>query len=210
VAELLEALTAWQQLHPSYGMSRDAIAPISPSELLAWQAGNAALLAGAQLNDADRRALQQQETEREPVYQRALVIINAMHKHARPVIETLEREGINSTALIRLTQSPPEASALPQAMIDLQRLAAKLAAKSPTVNTPAASRDPKLEARDKWIYQQCCKGRAMSYPNIIAELRRKSKAKGWKPIESVQGIRRAANTYADNHNLSRPPRRQDF
>jgi hypothetical protein len=71
-------------------------------------------------------------------------------------------------------------------------------------------RDPKLEARDKWIYQQCCKGRAAPYLSIIAELKKKAQAKGWEPIDSPQGIRRAASKYAIAHDLPQPSRRQDL
>jgi hypothetical protein len=34
--------------------------------------------------------------------------------------------------------------------------------------------------------------------------------KGWKKITSIQGIRAAANQYAETHNLPAIPRRQDL
>jgi hypothetical protein len=71
-------------------------------------------------------------------------------------------------------------------------------------------RDPKLEARDRWIYRQCCKGKMMPLDQIIAELKRIAREKGWEVIESPQGIRSAAARYAERHGLEAPPRRQDL
>ena len=71
--------------------------------------------------------------------------------------------------------------------------------------------DRKLEARNKWLYRQCCNGREMPYANIIAELKRIASAKGWEPIESVQGIRAAAKRYAASHpDLPPIPNRQNL
>lgn len=65
-------------------------------------------------------------------------------------------------------------------------------------------RDKGTEARDKWIYEECCKLKA--YKLIIAQLRQKPKA--WERIESVPGIKRAAKAYAVRHNLELPPARK--
>ena len=51
----------------------------------------------------------------------------------------------------------------------------------------------------------------MPYANIIAELKRIASAKGWEPIESVQGIRAAAKRYAASHpDLPPIPNRQNL
>jgi hypothetical protein len=66
-------------------------------------------------------------------------------------------------------------------------------------------RDPALEARDRWIYDECCKGRP--YRTIINWLR--SRPERWRFISTVQGIRYVAAQYARRHRLPPPPRRQD-
>jgi hypothetical protein len=68
-------------------------------------------------------------------------------------------------------------------------------------------RDRKTEARDRWIYQQCCKGR--KYQAIAAELGRVAQQKNWTKISSKQGIHQAAVRYARRHQPAPPPRRQD-
>jgi hypothetical protein len=73
-----------------------------------------------------------------------------------------------------------------------------------------SGRPKKLETRDKWIYQQCCKGSEMPYDQIVAELKRVAPKKGWRKIDSVQGIRAAAINYAQRNGLPLPPKRQDL
>jgi hypothetical protein len=72
---------------------------------------------------------------------------------------------------------------------------------------PTASifRERSVEARDKWIYEQCCNG--TYYMKIKAEVNRR---KGWSKIASIQGIRSAALRYARRHNLPPPPPRKAF
>jgi hypothetical protein len=70
--------------------------------------------------------------------------------------------------------------------------------------------DKKMDARNKWIYQQCCKGKAMPYDKIIAELKRIAPANGWTCISSIQGICRAANRYAKDHEKAPIPKRQNL
>jgi hypothetical protein len=71
---------------------------------------------------------------------------------------------------------------------------------------PPARPDRKAEARDKWIYGRCCKG--IPYLNIIIQLKDCGQKRGWEAIESIQGIRAAADRYADRNGLDRPPRRR--
>jgi len=71
-----------------------------------------------------------------------------------------------------------------------------------------AVRDIPTEARDKWIYDECC-GRT-PYKEIINELQRmiaSGQQPEWESIESVNGIKRAAERYAARHDLPLPPKR---
>jgi hypothetical protein len=66
------------------------------------------------------------------------------------------------------------------------------------------TRDPCLEARDKWLYEQCYN----RVPhNEIHRLLEEEMPPEWKSI-SISGIRKAAKNYAIRHNLSPVPRRQ--
>jgi hypothetical protein len=86
----------------------------------------------------------------------------------------------------------------------------------PTRGAPAKNarrtdgRDRKLEARNKWIYQQCCKGRGRPLAAILADLKRKAPEKGWAVLSSIQAIRTAAIGYAERHGLALPPNRQNL
>jgi hypothetical protein len=62
------------------------------------------------------------------------------------------------------------------------------------------------EDRDKWIYERACE--TALYKDIANELKRKAKETRWAAIESVQGIRKAAQTYAERNGLPPPPPRQ--
>ncbi len=68
---------------------------------------------------------------------------------------------------------------------------------------PTHARDPATKFRDAWIYKQCMKGTA--YKVIILSLKEKPR---WTPIDSVQGIRAAAQRHADADGLPPPPKRQ--
>jgi hypothetical protein len=70
-------------------------------------------------------------------------------------------------------------------------------------------RDKNLEARDKWIYRQCCDLRK-TLGQIVVELGRIAGEKGWRKISRIQGIRSAAFRYAKRHGLDAPPPRQNF
>jgi hypothetical protein len=71
-------------------------------------------------------------------------------------------------------------------------------------------RDKGIEARDKWIYDQCVKG--TPYDEIIGDLKRRcnSNPEWGSAIESVQGIRSAASRYAERNGKTPIPRRQDL
>jgi hypothetical protein len=70
-------------------------------------------------------------------------------------------------------------------------------------------RDQALEARDEWIYRQCC-DTSQPLMHIVQRLREECRRQGWRVISTIQGIRRAAANYAGRHGLDRPPRRQDL
>ena len=59
------------------------------------------------------------------------------------------------------------------------------------------------DTRDKWLYDQCCK--IVEYETICLRLAQKKK---WAAIDSVQGVRSAAQRYAKRHDLPDIPSRQ--
>jgi hypothetical protein len=71
--------------------------------------------------------------------------------------------------------------------------------------TPAA-RDKLLEARDRWIYRECCKG--TPHDQIVAALKQQAGRKGWQIFSSKQRVQQIGNSYADRHSLPRPPARR--
>lgn len=60
------------------------------------------------------------------------------------------------------------------------------------------------EQRNHWIYSQCCAG--TPYDQIIHELRRQPES--WPRLESIPGVKAAAERYAQRHGLPSPPTRQ--
>jgi hypothetical protein len=99
---------------------------------------------------------------------------------------------------------------MPRTEAERARDKAAVAPQAARVRAQGVAVDRKLRARNKWIYQQCCKGKSMPYGSIVAELKRIAPSKGWEVIESVQGIRAAALTYAKQNQLELPPKRQDL
>jgi hypothetical protein len=69
-------------------------------------------------------------------------------------------------------------------------------------------RDRTFEARDRWIYQKCAKG--VAYKTIKTELSILCQKKGWRKINSIQGIRSAARNCAQRHGLPMPASRQNL
>lgn len=63
--------------------------------------------------------------------------------------------------------------------------------------------DAQTEARNKWLYEECCN--VTIYKTIIAELEKRT---DWEQITSPGGIKRAANAYATRKGLSSIPPRQ--
>jgi hypothetical protein len=67
------------------------------------------------------------------------------------------------------------------------------------------------DARDRWIYEQCCAG--VPYKKIIGRLNQtiaSQRSGKWRPICSVPGLRAAASKCAERHGLDPIPRRQDL
>jgi len=81
---------------------------------------------------------------------------------------------------------------------------AKSGAQSPV---QPVKRDKKAEARDKWIYMQCC--RRTPHDAIAAELKRIAPQRGWSVVTSKQRIQQIGNEYADRHGRDRPPARRE-
>jgi hypothetical protein len=67
-----------------------------------------------------------------------------------------------------------------------------------------------MEARNKWIYLQCCKGCKMPYGKILAELKKRAPKRGWHLVSSQQRIEQIGNEYADRNGLPQPPPRQNL
>jgi hypothetical protein len=76
----------------------------------------------------------------------------------------------------------------------------------PTIarKTRTVRRDKPTEARDKWIYEQCCKG--VAHDTIAIRLKKKPTT--WVRITRKQGIFACAKRYAERHALPLPPPRQ--
>jgi hypothetical protein len=70
---------------------------------------------------------------------------------------------------------------------------------------PARVRDKAVDARDRWIYAECCKG--IAYDTMARALTKKPAS--WPRIDSKQGIQNAAKRYAQRHNLAPIPKRQE-
>lgn len=72
--------------------------------------------------------------------------------------------------------------------------------------TPTAAELPAVasgnEDRDAWIYAKVTAG--IPYKEILSELRKRS---DWEPLETIEGVRRAARRHAERHGLKRPPSR---
>lgn len=85
--------------------------------------------------------------------------------------------------------------------VEKTKLGAKLRRPVPPDDSPKW--DSYTEARNKWLYEQCHKG--TKYGMILTVL--KSKSAKWEPIESVNGIKKAASTYATRKQLKPIPRR---
>jgi hypothetical protein len=69
-----------------------------------------------------------------------------------------------------------------------------------------AVRDPKLEARDEWIYQQCLEG--VSHGKIATQLKKKAPTEGWRTVSTKQRIEQIGKEYAKRHGKPLPPPRQ--
>jgi hypothetical protein len=88
----------------------------------------------------------------------------------------------------------------------LEELGRRLPPPGGKAKAKAIRRDKETEARDKWIYGQCCKG--TPHEEIVAELRRRAANHGWRVVSSKQRIQQIGNEYADRHGIPKPPPRQ--
>lgn len=69
--------------------------------------------------------------------------------------------------------------------------------------SPEPKWDKATEARNKWLYEQCCK--VVPYNTIKLQL--KNKPKSWGRL-GINGIKKAANAYAARHDRPEIPKRQ--
>ena len=72
-----------------------------------------------------------------------------------------------------------------------------------SISVDAPQWDENTEARNKWLYGQCRKGK--KYSAIIADL--KNKPKSWARLEHPNSIKKAAEAYATRKQLPPIPRR---
>jgi hypothetical protein len=92
---------------------------------------------------------------------------------------------------------------LPESWDWLERLEQAQAALTAAIDGTKFIRDDATEARDRFIYDEWCKGTATKV--IMAGVNRMP---GWGHIENRQGIRPAAKRYAERHDLPPPPARK--
>jgi hypothetical protein len=81
----------------------------------------------------------------------------------------------------------------------------------PTRNSDSARkvlRDRKMEERNRWIYQQCCKRR--EHDAIVAELKRIAVRRRWRIVSTKQRIQQIGREYARQHDLEPPPARRNL
>jgi hypothetical protein len=115
-----------------------------------------------------------------------------------------------TAALINLgTRLDPTAAALVQRRIDEDRSLIDLVGGTATrvgttSNQAPVQRNPNLDARDKWIYEECMS--VVKYEEIIRRLR--DDHDEWESIDSINGIKSAAKKYAERRGLSGIPVRQ--
>ena len=76
---------------------------------------------------------------------------------------------------------------------------------APGIFKGKAVRDKLTEARDKWVYNECCKGTA--YDSIARNLPKRNTK--WPRISTKQGILACAKRYAKRNGLPDPPPRQE-
>lgn len=98
---------------------------------------------------------------------------------------------IDPQPLIEIYRSPRPKGA------ELERLVRLIGSPAPT------GRDAATEARDKYIYEECCRG--TTYKAIIARIKT---TPDWEKILGHTGIKAAAVRYAERHKLPKPPSRK--
>jgi hypothetical protein len=126
-------------------------------------------------------------------------------------LETTRERWYSHLAQRRRERRPPESSP-GHSDVSSERTSAVpvdlAAAPGPASSKVKGSRDKKLEARDRWIYERCMSG--MAYGVVKFQLRPQCARKGWRMIASIQGIRNAAVKYALRHDMPVPPSRQNL
>lgn len=114
-------------------------------------------------------------------------------------------------------EKPPYPSFTQQEAVDeLTRIANRLESEDAARcdGTPVARRNrrqpsraekaKRTEARDQWVYEQCCRG--VAYDTIARRLTKKNPK--WQAITTKQGILDCARRYAERHGMPPPPPRQ--
>ncbi len=185
--------STWHRFHRALGKLRDGL----PPEVRTWVDLGSHVAAAAE--DPDRIAALQNLLSKmleDPLLAGLQVDVSTRppSRHAAPQVPVIEfHERLGSRFLDTSSHSA-----------DSRR---PYGEEAPPCKKRLAPRDPKREARDKWIYHQVMKGTA--YKHIISGVKDMVQKKGWHPIQSIPGIRAAAFRYAKQHGLEPPPRRRN-
>lgn len=96
---------------------------------------------------------------------------------------------------------------LPRIFAELEWEAARVARVAQPAQGPGARpvRPPheRQDARDKWLYEQVT-GVNQTYKAVLLKLRRTAATNGWRPLSSIEGVRKAATRYAETNQLPLP------
>lgn len=105
--------------------------------------------------------------------------------------------------------SPNGVSALPTPSVEkAEHISTPVAATSTFCHKKTKSRHERTKPRDKWIYQQCCKG--TPYDAIVAQLKRIAVKRKWRIVSTKQRIQQIGIEYAQANGLPLPPSRQNL
>jgi hypothetical protein len=74
---------------------------------------------------------------------------------------------------------------------------------------PAARRDARVEARDKWLYRQASKKQPPTWKALKAELNKIAGTRGWRRLSSAQAVEQAVRRYIRRNGLAPLPRRKE-
>jgi hypothetical protein len=90
-----------------------------------------------------------------------------------------------------------------------QAQAAAVPEKPPAVRAKDVQREPKAEARDRWLYARARRKNPPTWKALMADLNRAADKRGWRKLASVQAVQQAVDRYIQRHHLEPlPPRKE--